>query len=140
MIAEQTKREVKERYPMIEVEYNRETGRVEVIENHGNIMKAGGKRWLWDYQNPDGSMFPVHSFQIISKLQMMDTRNWNHGRKENLYENIVKAREDRAEKTHEHFKEDMSSRIVEDYNYIAGIRTFFANPQYDTWKSKVFGE
>jgi hypothetical protein len=140
MIPASVIREVKERYPMIDLEINRETGRIEIWENHGKSKHGMNRRWLWDYENPDGSLLPICAHQIVNRLIIMDTRHWSEQRRKNLFKTITSSREEQVEKSRKYFKERAKNKILEDYNYIAGIKTFFMNPKAETISTKVFGE
>jgi hypothetical protein len=124
---ESLNRRLQERYPMCFVKWSPERRLAEVWEKYRG--KVGDMtRHLWTYENPDGSRLPVEFAVILEWLQKADTRNWSMARR-NLFRDIVDTREKARKKAEEDVREAITTRIVEDYNYIAGIPTFFMDPK-----------
>jgi hypothetical protein len=65
---------------------------------------------------------------ILEWLQKADTRNWSTARRD-IFREIVDGRKKARDKAEKEMREAIEARIVEDYNYIAGIPTFFMDPR-----------
>lgn len=122
MFDESVEKRIKERYPMIFFRWNGAQHATEIWEDYGE-----GKRLLWTYRNPDGSTYPVIYDRAMEWLQKADTRNWNMQNKD-LFREIMKSHEEEKLAAQKSFKDKVEDRILEDYNYIAGIKTFFMDP------------
>ena len=107
---------------MIFFRWNGANHSTEIWEDYGE-----GKRHLWTYRNPDGSTYPVIYDRVMKWLQRADTRNWNMQTKD-LFREIMKREEDEKRAREKSFRDKIEDRILEDYNYIAGIKTFFMDP------------
>jgi hypothetical protein len=106
---------------MVTIRWSNEVGRFQIIEKYSSeaIVK---ERVLWDYANEDGSPAPLIGDRVINWLNQADTRKWPmHERLKALRQGRdaeAKAREDAA-------YNELETRMLEDYNHIAGIPTFF---------------
>jgi hypothetical protein len=118
-------RRIRRRYPTIHLRWNNQRLALEVWENHKG--KAGnGWRHLWTYQNDDGTRAPVVYDTLLGWLLKADTRNWP-GRFD-LYQEIMDSRERVQKDSEAKTREALHTAIVEDYEYIAGVKTFFMDP------------
>lgn len=127
MFYEDLEEKIQERYPMIRLRWNSAAKALDVIEHHGGADN-NGERFLWRYQNSDGTNTPVIYDTLLNWLLKADTRHWSNHRRGDLFKKYVENREKQAAKTEKEFENAMQDRIVEDYNYIAGIKTFFMDP------------
>lgn len=107
---------------MIFFKWNGTNHSTEVWEDYGH-----GRRHLWTYSNPDGTRQPVIYDRVLEWLQKADTRNWNMQNK-NLFREIMKREEEEKATARKSFHDKIEDRVLEDYNYIRGIKTFFMDP------------
>lgn len=113
---------IQERYPMIFFKWNGYKKATELWEDYGE-----GKRFLWTYKNPDGTHQPVIYDRAMEWLQRADTRNWNWQNK-SLFREIMRQEKEESEAAKKDFNQKIQDRVLEDYNYIRGIKTFFMDP------------
>lgn len=123
MFNQEVEKRVQERYPMIFFRWNGAEHSTEVWEDYGN-----GRRHLWTYANPDGTRYPVIYDRVMEWLQRADTRNWNMQNKD-LFREIMKRETEEKEALKKEFRNKIEDRVLEDYNYINGIKTFFMDPK-----------
>lgn len=108
---------------MIFFRFNGSDHTTEIWEDYGN-----GKRHLWTYRNPDGTAYPVVYDRAMEWLQKADTRNWNMQNKD-LFRTIMDRERKEKEAAEKDFRNKIEDRVLEDYNYIRGIKTFFMDPK-----------
>jgi hypothetical protein len=75
-----------------------------------------------DYFNPDDSPVPFIADRALDLLRRADTRLWPLEDRMKLFDKEDEEDEKRLERE---LKEEVGTRIKEDYTYIAGIPTFF---------------
>lgn len=123
---------IKRHYPMCHVKFNEKTGKYEVFEE---IFQETIKtyRKLWTYENDDGTPRPCVADKVVAWLKRADTRNW-------CMQDRIKAWDkedaDEEEARENQASEDLKNIIMEDYDHIAGIKTFFCNPAFKYTKEK----
>lgn len=127
MFFDGVQKDIQKRYPTIHLRFNGETKTCEVWEKHGGKV-CNGWRKLWDYENHDGSKFPVFYDRIMEWLLKADTRNW-YGEKRDLFRELVSGREQSKLKAKREFRNTLEASIGEDFNFIRGIKTFFMDPR-----------
>ena len=123
---------IKRYYPMCEVRLNHRTGRYEV---HEEIFKETIRtsRRLWEYENEDGTHRPCIADKVIAWLKRADTRNWPMQDRIKVWDKEDAEELERAEKKDSDLLQAM---IIEDYDHIAGIKTFFQNPAFHYTKKE----
>jgi hypothetical protein len=126
MFFENLEKQIQKRYPTIHLKWNDKRKLVELQEHHGGPI-GNGWRFLWAYENPDGSRLPVIYDRVIEWLLKADTRNW-HWQDKDLFREIMNGRAKAEEQSKKEMRDAIEDRILEDYNYIAGIPTFFMDP------------
>jgi hypothetical protein len=117
-------RRVHNQYPTIVIRWSNRKNRFEILEKY-NRGAITAERHLWDYENLDGSPVPLVGDRLMNWLHCADTRKWPLEERMKLYDK--EWDEAKAAKERE-FSEGLRSIIVDDYNYIADIPTFFMNP------------
>lgn len=109
-------------YPMIKkVEWNRKKSCFEIFEEISDQACLRHRRIL-DYRNDDNTPLPFIADQAIKLLRMADTRYWPLEERMKLFD---KEDEKEEKQIQEEVKDYVGSVIKEEYNYIAGIPTFF---------------
>lgn len=126
MFFHDVEKRVQQRYPMIHLRWDDSNHSVKLMEHHGGPI-GNGWRFLWTYENPDGTRLPVVYDRVMEWLIKADTRNW-HWQDKDLFREIMDGDKRRKEEARKEFREQIESAILEDYNYIAGIPTFFMDP------------
>lgn len=121
-----TKR-VKRQYPTIIIQWNNNLNRFRIYEKYDAGLGAR-KRVIADYANEDGSPVPLIGDRVMEFLQRADTRKWPLEERMKIYD---KERNDKVERDEKAFSDYVQTTIKEDYNYIAGIPTFFMNPKFN---------
>ena len=117
---------IRQTYPTIEIAWSNKKHCFEVMERY-NRGAISSLRHIWDYENPDGSKAPIIGDRVMEFLQRADTRKWPLHERFKLYDKEWKQR---VERTELEFSDEIQSKILEDYRYIAGIPTFFMNPKF----------
>lgn len=118
---------MQERYPMLEIRWSRDCDCFEIWERHGNAAVCDGWRRLWQYENPDGSLFPMHFDVLMGWLQRADTRN-HYWQNHDLFQEIMATRKAKSEEKRKRLTDNIGAVITDDYKYFAGIKTFFMDP------------
>lgn len=109
-------------YPMIKsIKWNNKKECFEIFEEVSKDACPFLNRVL-DYSNPDGTPVPFIADRALDMLRRADTRLWPLAERMKLFD---KEDEDAEKKMEENLREEVGARIKEDYNYIAGIPTFF---------------
>lgn len=126
---------IQERYPMVHLQWDDRSKGVKVMEHHRGPT-GNGWRFLWTYENPDGTRLPVVYDRLLEWLIKADTRNW-HWQDKDLFREIMNGHERREREAKKEFRERVEAAVLEDYNYIAGIPTFFMDPTtMPEWRGK----
>lgn len=112
---------------MLELRWSRDCDCYEVWERHGNPDVCNGWRRLWQYENPDGSLFPLHFDVLMAWLLRADTRN-SYWQNHDLFQMIMAERKRRNDEKLKKMKDRIGAVISDDYKYFNGIKTFFMDP------------
>ncbi len=126
MFASDIERDIQRRYPTIHIRWNAERKRFEIWEKHGKMHICRGWRKLWDYENPDGSHYPIHYNQVLEWLQRADVRL--HPQRD-LFREIVLAKEERSNAAKKKVADAIYDSIIDDWRYMAGHKSFFMDPK-----------
>lgn len=117
--------EIRRRYPTIEIRWSPIQRRFKILERFG-IGATEGLRHLWDYENSDGTPGPLMLSVVLEWLLEADTRRWPMQDRVKLYIDEHKKETQRRDREQKEFRKAV---IMEDYDYIAGIKTFFMDPR-----------
>jgi len=113
---------VRRRYPMIRaIKWN---PRKQVFEVFEEVSKDACRRLrrVLDYRNDDGTALPIIGDRVVDLLKRADTRLWPLEDRMALFDR--QDRQEEESKTRA-LRDHVSTVIMEDYHYIAGIPTFF---------------
>jgi len=84
-----------------------------------------GARKITTYRNHDGSMFPIIGDRCVEILQKCDVRLWPLEARMAMFDREdAEARESKEREMSERRK----TIVMEDYNYLFGVPTFFMDP------------
>lgn len=112
-------------YPMIaDVKWNPRKACFEMFEEVYQDTCRRLRR-IMDYRNPDGSALPFIGDRALDQLRRADTRLWPLAERMKLYDKEEEEEDARIERQ---IRDEVGTRIKEDYRYIAGIPTFFFGP------------
>jgi hypothetical protein len=118
---------VKGQYPTIDIWWNDQAKQFQIMENY-NEGATTAQRMIAVYQNDDGTPAPIIGDRVMEFLQRADTRKWPLEERMKVYD---RERKEKVERDEKEFSEYVQTTIKEDYNYIAGIPTFFMNPKFN---------
>lgn len=120
-------------YPMIKaVKWNRQKNCFEIFEEVSQDACLRLNRVL-DYFNEDNTPVPFVADRALHLLRRADTRLWPLEERMKLFDQEDEEDEKRLERQ---LKEEVGTRIKEDYNYIAGIPTFFMGSGMQVGRAK----
>lgn len=124
---------VKRYYPMCSVKQNQRNGEYEVYEEiYQDTIKT--QRKLWTYENDDGTKRPCIADKVVNWLKRADTRNWCMQDRVKVWDKEDKEEEESREREASNL---LQSIVIEDYDHIAGIKTFFCNPAFKYTKEPL---
>lgn len=126
MFCKDIEKRIQQRYPTIHLQWDDRVKGFKVMEHHGGPI-GNGWRFLWTYENPDGTRLPVVYDRVLEWLIKADTRNW-HWQDKDLFRTIMDGHNKRQEEARKEFRDRIEAAVLEDYNYIAGVPTFFMDP------------
>ncbi|MDD2998940.1 MAG: hypothetical protein PHV05_07735 [Candidatus Riflebacteria bacterium] len=120
-------------YPMIKaVKWNSKKCCFEIFEEISQNAMATLRR-ITDYQNYDGTPLPFIADTALDLLRRTDTRLWPLEDRMKLFD---KEDEDFEKHQEKELKDYVGAVIHEDYNYIAGIPTFFMGPDMQVGRAR----
>jgi hypothetical protein len=118
---------IQKRYPTVSIRWNGTSKQAELVEKYTAKSGENRIRFLWTFQNHDGTFLPVSYDRCMEWLQKADTRNW-HWANRDLFQDCIRGRKQIQEESSRKIREHVEAAIVEDYRYINGVPTFFMDP------------
>lgn len=124
--------ELKNRHPSLEVRWSYEKECYQLLEHYyrGSIHH---ERHLWDYENHDGTRFPLVWDWLYRHICLSDTR------KHPMMQRIKDMREERdleQRRSMNAVRQKIADSIIDDYHYFADIPTFFMGPNMPEARAK----
>lgn len=113
------------RWPGLFLKWNKSKTRWEIWERY-TAGAVTDTRKIMDYQNHDGQFLPISTDRLVNLVNRADTRKWPLPDRVKIWH---KKNQEEKEEVKRDARNENVSRIIDDYNYIAGIKTFFMDPK-----------
>ncbi|MFH0960440.1 MAG: hypothetical protein V1897_17250 [Pseudomonadota bacterium] len=112
------------RWPGLFLKWN-PSGRWEIWEKY-SAGALKDTRKIMDYRNADGRFLPLSTDHLVDLINRSDTRKWPLPERVKIW---AKKNQDEKDEVKRDARNDTMAQITDDYNYIAGIKTFFMDPK-----------